>query len=305
MIHDLRTLTFQELAVFSTIVQAGSLTSAGEQLGLAKSAISTQLARLESRLGIKLLVRSSRRLQLTPEGERVLTQVISLLAEGQQLLDSAKDKHRQPSGLVRIAATPDFGAHVLTRLVPVLTKRYPDIKLVMKMAFSFEDLQDPQFDLALRIGQVKDERLVARKLGELVRVMVGPVDLPARQQPQHLTDVAKLPALVFSNESTDRVWSLLDPRGELHSVRVNALTAVQSFPTLLEMVAQGTGVTVAPTLLTNPAIAEGKVQRLLPGWQSSPMPIHLVYRQGAQNVQRIAVVKDLIEELAEELTASN
>lgn len=294
MVRKLRTMTFMELIIFQEVVRCGGITAASIKLDIAKSAVSTQLSRLESRLGVKLLERSSRRMTMTVEGQQLLPKVESLIAEGELLLQYAETKSKEPSGQVRIALTLDFGQLVVANFFPQVTKLYPKITLGCKFSYQFEDMQDTAFDLGVRIGKVNDENLVAHKLGEIRRVLVAGKKY-IQQHPVFVPeDLKKLNCMIFSSSNTSRTWSLISCEDGVTeaSLDVSGDVAVQSFSTLVELCMSNQGVAYVPYFLVKEHIASGKLKHILPLWQSKTSNVYLVYRFGADKIHRIKAVID-------------
>ncbi|MEM8940929.1 MAG: LysR family transcriptional regulator [Pseudomonadota bacterium] len=299
MIHKLRTIGFQELGVFMAVVEQGGVTAAASELKMAKSAVSTQLSKLEDRLGLKLLNRSSRRVTLTPEGRRLLPRVESLLAEGERLLQEAALEESSPSGVVSMAATPEFCQLVLTKFLPQLRSALPEIRTVIKTAHNFEDLQDPSFDLAFRMNRVKDDRLVARRLGSYRRFFYAAPSLAKSRELEHPADLARVPCLVFASDTLRRVWSARHvDTGERVDVEINAAMGVQNFSTLAAMAASGVGVCYVPNFVAREQVKAGRLKRVMPDWSAKQSDVFLVYRPGVARIARVsAVLKHVNSEL--------
>lgn len=305
MIHDYRTMSFRELAVFVEVVRCGSITAAADKLDMAKSAVSTTLARLEARLQIKLLNRSARRMALTREGAQLLPRVESLLAEGKRLLSDAHVSQGAPQGTVRLAVTPDVGSQILAELVPALRAVHPDIRLIGNMALTQEDLQDPSFDLAIRIGAIRDDRLVAKPLGSFRRIALASPAFCAQHPIQHPRELEDLPLLVFSDQALERQWRFVSRNGEPCVIEARGAFAANSFKLLIPLSAAGNGVCNVPDLLAQPMLNRGELQRILPDWASPPAPLHLLFRPGSQHIQRVRAVMDVIENTVPGLLVSD
>ena len=234
-------MTFQELRIFSEVVRAGGVTAAANKLGISKSLVSKQLSRLEEQLQVQLLTRSSRRVQLTLEGERLLSRIESIIAEADRLVEDAHDEVGQPRGIVRIAASPEFGGLVVKHFFPKLLEKYPELNVTMKLAYRFEDLQDPSIDLAFRIGHVQDDRLVARRLGEFRRIIIASPDYVSKHKITRPADLASLNCLIFSGDSLTSSWTLQhkkDPE-RIEQIKVRGNMAVFGFNALLGVVENG------------------------------------------------------------------
>ena len=294
MVSNLRTLDFQQITSFVAVVRGGGVTAAASQLGLAKSAVSKHVSQLEAILRVKLLERSSRRVALTREGEHLLARMESILAEGERLLEQAREQHGRPEGLVRIAATPDFGGLVAERFFPLVVERHPGLSLVMEPAYAFADLQDPAFDLAFRVGDVNDDRLVARELGAFQRLLVASPEYLRAHPTRTLRDLERCECLAFSGSRTQSEWTLVQRKdgGEV-TVEVQGKLAARSFRVLIALAERGAGIAMVPDFLVGDALSQGRLQRCLPQYASPRTPVFLSYRVGSEKIQRIRAVLEL------------
>ncbi len=285
-------MNFQELRVFCEIARAGGITAAANNLDMAKSAVSKQLSRLESRLKVKLVARSSRRVSLTREGERLLPRIESILAEGARLVEDAHDDTFRTAGTVRIAATPDFGGHVARKFLPALLDQFPELAVAMQLDYGFEDLQDPAIDLAIRVGRVKDERLVAHRLGEFRRIVAASPAFLKQNVLEHPSDLSSVNCLTFSGNSVRNDWTLEQRHeaGGSEQVPVQGNIAVRGFAALAALAETGTGACCVPEFVVADAISEGRLVHCLPDWASKPTPVFLAYRFGADRIARVRAV---------------
>jgi molybdate transport repressor ModE-like protein len=294
MVSASRTLDFQQIHSFLAVVRAGGITAAARRLGLAKSAVSKHVSQLEAVVGVKLLERSSRRVSLTRAGEHLLGRFESLVAEGERLVEQARDEHDRVEGLVRIAATPDFGGLVAERFFPRVIERHPELQLVVDPAYAFADLQDPAFDLAFRIGSVHDDRLVARELGRYRRILVASATYLRAHPTRRPRDLDRRNALVFSGERATAAWTLVHRRsGATDAVEVHGKLAAKSWRILLTLAEHGAGIAMVPDFLVVDALADGRLERVLPTYASRPTSVYLTYRVGSDRIRRIRTVRDL------------
>lgn len=294
MVRENETIDLNELRGFDSVVRHGGITAAAAVLGVSKSTVSIQISRLESRLGTRLLERNSRRVALTREGEEILPRVRSLLAEAGHLLDATSRARTTPRGVVRIAVTPALGSLVLKRLVPALVRQYPDISLVVMPNYGMDDLQDPAFDFAIRIGEVRDESLVAQKIGTFSRILVASPSHPAAHA-KAIEDLQHLPLLALSGRSTRVEWHLekVDDSHSRCELNRDAQIAIMDFEMLLVLARQGNGVAMVPEFMVKSDLAEQQLAHVLPEWRSPPTQVMLVYRVGIARVTRVSAVLDL------------
>lgn len=289
MVEENRTLEFRELLAFSQAIKQGGVTAAADNLGLSKSTVSLQISRLEQRLGVKLLERNSRRIALTREGERLLPRITSLLEEGQLLIEESKLAVGVPGGTVRIAVTPAFGSVVLKKFIPRMRETHPDMRLIVEPSYYFDDLQDPNYDFAIRVGRINDDRLVANKVGTFRRMLVASPDLLREFHPAKPGDLAHMPCLVFSGKSTQTNWRLehVAQPDQVETIAIQSHVAVRSFQTLLDLAEQGLGVALVPKFMVQEQLASGCLLRCLPNWHSPSVDVMLAYRFGASKVARV------------------
>ncbi len=295
MLQKLRTMSFRELSVFVEIVRHQSMTEAANKLGMAKSAVSQQLSAIEERLEVKLLSRNARTLALTQEGAQLLPQIESILAETGRLFDVSEHQRIAPQGKVRMAGTPDLGAMIIKTLAPKLKLEQPAITLVANFNYQFENLQDPFFDFAVRVGKVSDDNLVARPLGVFRRIVVASPKLLAGKQLGAFEELAEFPSLIFSGANDQSTWHFEhNDTQDTASVEVKGVLAAQSFAVLADLAAQGLGVTCIPDFVAAPLIREGRLSLLFPSWYSRKTEVFLVHRFGAEKINRVKVVTDFM-----------
>ncbi len=299
MVSKLRTIEIHNLRVFVEVARAGGVTAAARTLGLAKSAASKGLSELEAKLQVKLFERSSRRVALTKEGAQLLPKAESILAEVEQFVEAASDEKKQVRGVVRIAASPEFGAFLAERFLSLLSERYPDVKIVMRLDYEAEDLHDPNVDLAFRLGSIRDDRLVARHIGEFARHLVcSPAYAHAHahriDSPQALSNVS---ALLFSDTSLSSDWDVkhANTDGAIVRVSVRGRLGIRGFSALKSAAEAGLGVARLPSFVTNTALARGSLVHILPGWQATPASIYICYRTSVIRVGRVRAVIDTAE----------
>lgn len=290
MVQKIETIDFQEFQTFAAVVRHGGITAAGTALGISKSTVSLQISRLEQRLETRLFERNSRRVALTREGEQVLPRVLSLLAEAEHLLEEAKTATTKPRGIVRIAVTPPLGGAVMERLVPMVRDKFPDVSLVVASSYDLDDLKDPSFDFAIRVGRVRDDTLVADKVGCFFRILVCAPSHPAAQF-KSLDMLRGTDILTYSSRTTDVDWRLERKRGaQVATLDYQAIVASQDFDLLLRLARLGLGVAAVPDFMARSDLANGNLMEVLPDWRSPSIDVMLAFRVGVSRVSRVAAV---------------
>lgn len=296
MVETNRTMNFEELKAFDAVVRHGGITAAAKALGLSKSTISLQITHLEQRLGTRLLERSSRRMALTKEGEQVLPRIKSLLAEADHLVEDVSRSVSAPRGIVRAAVPPPLGGAVLEHLVPALSVRFPEISLAVASGYEIEDLQNPAFDFAIRAGRIHDDALVAKKVGEFVRILVcAPGHAAVRLA--SVDQLKNVDLLGFSSQSMQVEWVLRNRNDPQHQIALDcaARFAVQDFNVLQRLARSGHGAAMMPDFMVHDDIAAGRLTQVLPDWCSPPVDVMLAYRVGISKISRVAAVMEEAE----------
>ncbi len=296
MVQNIRTLGLPALLSFHTVARLGGISAAADQLGMAKSGVSRHVSQLEAHLGVRLLERGARSVRLTPVGRKLDDRIRSILAEVDLLEDIAREESVGVSGQVTIAATPEFGGLVAQELFPELRARHPNLTLVMRPDYAFEDMQDPGTDLAFRVGTFKDDRLVANRLGGFSRWLVAAPELLAEYAPASPAALSDLPCLTFRGDRPGATWRF--KKGEVEeTVEVSGPIAVRNFGILLQLALAGQGFAYLPDFMLGESLKGGRFVRCLPAYASPLNPVFLTFRPGARNVARIAAVIETAEEL--------
>src|SRR5690349_2677875 len=191
---------FEQMAVFSKVVAAGSLSAAARELGLSPALISRRLASLEARLGVRLINRTTRSLSLTVEGTRYLDVCTRVLAEIEEAHAELSVGRVEPQGALKVALPASFGHQHVAPLVPRFAERYPKVELILSLSDRAVNVMDEGFDVAVCIADLRDSSLAARRLAPNRRVVcASPAYLAAHGTPGTSEDLAKHNCLVVSD----------------------------------------------------------------------------------------------------------
>ena len=288
----------EALIAFSAVMDAGSFTGAAERLGQTPSGVSRTIARLEKQLGLTLLHRTTRRLQLTDEGAWLLERARTLLADLANTEAEAAARRSQPAGLVRVnAATPALG-HLLAPLVPAFLDAYPLVRLELTSGETVVDLIEERADLAIRIGSLPDSTLNARRLGtSRLRVLAAPAYLERHGAPSSVADLARHRLIGFAAPATLNTWPLAHGGAEGYTI-APAVTA-SSGETVRHLALAGAGIASLSNFLTRDDLATGRLEPVLEEaalpWSQ---PVWAVfYKQGGLAPRVAALVDFLAREL--------
>ncbi|THC46178.1 LysR family transcriptional regulator [Massilia sp. Mn16-1_5] len=294
----------EAMIAFSAVMDAGSFSGAASRLGQTPSGVSRTIARLEKHLGLTLLHRTTRRLQLTDEGSWFLERARSLLADMANTEAEAAARRSQPSGLVRVnAATPTLD-HLLAPLVPAFLDAYPLVQLELTSGETVVDLIEERADLAIRIGNLPDSTLNARLLGRSrVRVLAAPAYLERHGTPASVADLARHRLLGFSQPGSLNTWPLVHDGAEGYTITPSVTAS--SGETVRHLALAGAGIVSLSDFMTRADQTAGTLVPLLPDaalpWDQ---PVWAVfYKQGALAPRVAALVDFLVRELGPVLEA--
>jgi len=276
---------------FARAVETGSFSAVARELGTGQPNVSRHIAALEKHLGTRLLHRSTRKLTLTPEGERYYTEVRRVLDAIAEAESNARGEDA-PRGLLRVACPTLLGrTHVLPEVKAIL-ERFPELEIDLQIGDRFIDLVEEGIDLAIRIGTLKDSALKARRIGSAGRLCVASTGYLAQNPtPAHPSDLHNHQCIVYTLSSAGSTWSFRGVDVEVHGrFRVNTPDGVRS------AVLDGIGIAYAPAWLFRDVLADGRVQSLLVEHHGPPIPIHFVYAANRLLPRRARVFMDFIAE---------
>lgn len=284
-----------DLLIFTHAVKAGSLSAAGRELGFSGAVVSKRLQRLEEQLGIRLLNRSTRRLGVTEEGARYHEYCVRVLAELEEAETLITKGSRQPRGTLRVTVPAAFGRLHIAPLVPEFLRRYPDLHLSLHLSDGIVDLIEDGYDVAVRIGEMRDSNLVARYLGVDRRLVVAtPSYLAQYGEPSHPEDLMQHNALLFANPAPLNQWQFVDNEGAVHSVKVSGNFETNNCEALREAIMADLGIALRPTWDVWRDIQNGTLKVLLPDYTPPSFNIQAVYPSRRHLPQKVRVFIDLL-----------
>ena len=268
------------MLVFSKVVQGGSLSAAARELGISPAVVSRTLAAMEARLGVRLINRTTRSLHLTDEGASYYETCSRILAEIEEADAAAAARRVEPQGMLRVALPASFGLNHIAPLIPRFAERYPKVQLALSLSDRTVSLVEEGFDLAIRIAELKDSALAARKLAPNRRVVcASPAYLRQHDEPKTPQDLAKHNCLIATWEQGMAMnWEYKSPVGKRGSVRVTGRYACDNWEVLREWAVAGLGVALKSTWDVRKHLEDGSLVPLLPGYDfSSDVGIYAVY----------------------------
>jgi DNA-binding transcriptional LysR family regulator len=266
-----------EMSVFSRVVATGSLSAAARELGLSPAIISRRLAALETRLGVRLLNRTTRSLHLTDEGATYYDTCVRLLSEIEEADTAVSAGRAEPQGALRVALPASFGHLHVAPLVPEFARRFPKVQLALSLSDRNVNLVDEGFDLAVRIADLADSSLAARRLAPNRRVVcASPEYLRKHGAPRAPQDLADHNCLTTNDYAMN--WEYRGPDGQPGSVRVSGRYACDNWEVLREWALAGLGIALKSTWDVRRQLEDGSLVSLCPGYTfNTDVAIYAVY----------------------------
>ena len=293
--------TSEELTIFVAVVESGSFSRAAEQLGQANSAISRSVKKLEMKLGVSLLNRTTRQLSLTEEGERYFRRVQSVLQEMAAAETEIMESRSTPRGLLRIDAATPVVLHFLMPLIKPFRERYPEMSLTLVSSETFINLIERKVDVAIRAGTLTDSSLRARPLFNSYRKIIASPDYLARHgTPQSVAELKNHQCLGFSEPVSLNTWPVSCCDGQL--LEIESEISSNSGETLKQLCLAGNGIACLSDYMVDKEIAEGAFVELLADKRLPvEMPFSAVYYSDRAVSTRIRAFIDFLSEHVKQL----
>ena len=286
--------TLDELLAFVRVVDSGSISAAAEQLTQTASGVSRALSRLEEKLDITLLRRTTRRLELTEEGQVFLVQARKILDAVEKAEEQMKLRRQKPAGRLRVNAAAPFMLHVVVPLVAGFRAQYPDIQLELHSSDQVIDLLEQRTDVAIRIGPLRDSTLHARPLGSnRLRILASPTYLSTHGTPKNVEQLSGHSLLGFTQPDSLNQWPLRHAQGDSYSISPSL--SASSGETLRQLALSGAGIVCLADFMTATDRERGElVQLLARDTVEVRQPIHAVYYRNTALASRITCFLDYL-----------
>ncbi|PWL17481.1 LysR family transcriptional regulator [Falsochrobactrum shanghaiense] len=284
-----------DMEIFARVVATGSMSAAARDLALSPAVVSKRMGRLEERLGTRLLQRTTRRIALTEAGQGYYERVLEILAHIEEAEAFLARKSADARGTLRISAPTTFGRmHIAPYLVPFM-RRNCDLTVNMQLSDEMVDIVGEGYDLAIRIGELPDSSLVARRLAPVRRILVAaPVYIEERGIPRRIEDLQKHICVAPHNNDP---WRLEGPDGPI-TIRPAGPLQTNSSEVVREAVLAGLGIALRSTWDIGPDLAAGRLVHILPDYSASRhVAIHAVYPSRQFLPAKIRIFIDYLSEL--------
>lgn len=289
--------TLPDLAFFSLLARQPSLAAAAQRMGVTPPAVSRRLAALESRLGVRLLNRTTRRVSLTPEGERYLEDGEAILRDIERLERALAGSREMPCGLLRLNAGFGFGRRHLGPAISAFVRRYPEVEIVLHLSDRALDLTEHAFDIGIRFGPPPDARILARRIAANRRLLcAAPAYLAARGQPATPRDLQDHDCIVIrENERAFNNWQLTDGQQQT-MVKVRSPLAVNHGEIAVDWALAGHGIVLRSEWDVAGYLRSGELVRVLPAWVGTAADIHAIYPPRHHLAAKVRAFLDFLAE---------
>ena len=285
-----------DLRVFVRVLDRGNFSLSASDLGITPSAVSKLISRLEDRLGVKLLERSTRRLALTPEGETFLARARRIVADIEEAEAEVARVRGAPRGKLRINSGTAFGLHQLAPALADFLARYPEIDIDLSITDRLVDLIDEQSDIAVRSGHIPEGPFIHRKIADLQRVIcAAPSYLAQRGTPEVGADLRGHDCIVVAGPGLNR-WPF-KTRGGIDIVEVRPRVTTDDAEAAVRLAVEGAGIVRLSDVIVGGRLRKGELVALLSDvHHSEPYPLAAIYPAGRHRLPRVAVFLEFLHE---------
>ncbi|WP_438043041.1 LysR substrate-binding domain-containing protein [Sorangium sp. So ce128] len=286
--------SLEELAAFVAVVEANGFTAAARAMRARKATLSARVQELEQRLGVSLLVRTTRSLRLTDEGRAYFEHARRSLAAARDAEAVVALARSKPSGLLRITTSAALAGALLESVITPYLARYPEVFVELDTSVRRVDLAREGFDLAIRVGPLDDSSLVARRLGTATGgYYASPRYLDRRGVPARPEDLGRHETIVVAREEGPKDWPFV-AGSRRRSIAVRPRLSVGSFELAAQAAAAGAGIVRAPLYFVRPFLSKKRLVQVLKEWTPQGFDVHAVFPPGGTLVPKTRVFLDML-----------
>lgn len=286
------------MKTFVAAYEAGSFTAAADRLNMSKKLVSKYIGQLEAHLNIRLLHRTTRSLRPTEEGQRYYEGCIQVLAEIDQLEAGLTRDQKDLRGNLRISAPVDYGMEYVLPVIDSFQEIHPDVTVDLNLTDRYVDLTAEGYDLAIRLGDLADSTMIARKIGTSDIWIVAAPDMPGLSGISTPEDLPRFPCIQDTNATESHLWQI----GKRQRIRISGLLKVNSALAVRKAAINGRGVALLPDLFARDAVERGELTRVLPDITTRSIDIQLVYQKARQPISRLLAFIDHASQALRSLT---
>lgn len=284
-----------EMTAFVRAVELGGFTPAAREMGLTPSALSKLVSRLEDRLGVRLLTRSTRRQQMTAEGEAFFNRARPILSAIDEAEAEIAQAGQYPRGLLRLHCGSAFGMHQLTPAIPLFLEAYPDVELELTISDQLPGPGEDHFDLIVRIGALDDSSAIARRICNVERVIcAAPAYLARCGTPRTPDDLQQHNCLWITSLPALRRWPF-DTDDGVRVVHIGGNVVANNTETVLQLALAGVGITRLTDIVAGEALRSGALVPILTDWHHvEPVPLYATYPGGRHVSPKVRAMIDFL-----------
>lgn len=285
------------MLVFTKVAKAGSFAAAAKELGLSRAMATKHVMQLENGLGIRLLNRTTRNLNLTEVGAVYLERCRQILDDMEEMELAVTRLQTEPRGLLKVSASPFFGSYHVAPAITAYMEVYPDVHVDLILQTSYADLIEEGFDLAIQLDELQDSSLIARSLGTSQRVVCGaPAYFKKHGTPKTPEDLKNHNCLVNVSLSPRDHWQFTIPGGESLTVKVSGSLQANVADALRIAALSGLGLVILPTYMVGQDIRKNRLQAVLTEYVPAPLEIHAVYPHRKHLSAKVRTFVDFLHE---------
>ncbi len=293
-------LSAYDLRLFAAIADTGGITAAAQKLGLTKSFVSRELAALESTLGTRLVQRTTRRVSLTDTGDLLASyarRVVEEIENAEAAIEAAREA---PRGELKVTAPFSIIRFILAPRLKEFRARYPDVKLSLDASMRIVDLVEEGVDVAIRIGALPSSSLVARRLAMVPQILAAAPDyLKKHGTPKTPADLIHHDIINLKKDAAPDNWSL-EGDGDSAQVAVRPVIAIHDPGILLDLVVQGLGIGVVPSVYAERDLKARRIVRVLPEYRRAMIPVHALYPSRRMLAPKVRAFVEFAAEIIEQ-----
>lgn len=292
------------LRAFAEVGTVGSFSLAARRLGISKALVSRQVAQLEEELGVRLLSRTTRRVAFTGPGAAFHARARALLDAYDEAAAEARAQQLEPRGPIKVSLPLAFGLRHLAGAILDFVARHPNVEMLVELNDRFVDLVEEGFDLGIRVGHLADSSLIARRLGEVRRIVcAAPAYLIAAGRPEKPEDLADHRCLHYGPIGSVQRWRFRRGGAEIQ-VPIRPAFRANNGDMLVRAARQGLGIVQMPTFIVGPHVSDGSLVPLLEEFEEPPLPVHLLLPPGRVNTAARALADVVAEACLRDLRRS-
>ena len=286
---------FENMDTFVRVVEAGSISGAADRLSVAKSAVSRRLRELEEHLGVELFHRTTRRMNLTDTGRAFYHQCVRILEDVLEAELATSQAHGTLQGSLKVALPSSFGLMHIGPAINAFIEENPQIEFDLDFNDRKVDLMQEGFDLAIRVGNLPDSSLIARRLAPIQSVMcASPHYLERKGTPQSPEELSNHQCLIYSLLRDPEAWHLIDDKGNMHKTKVRPYLKASTGEYLKNAAVAGLGIILIPTFIAYKEIESGALLPIMTNYQTPQISAYAIYPQTRHLSQRVRAFVDFL-----------